>query len=101
MADCPEEYFDYVPRTAEIVPRRDLTPNAYRKAESTIDDLGLNKIDLRTSRYDHVSEFIEELYSQSSDSDRSTVVRAYLEPSQIHVGVIRMLVEQLRRAGII
>ena len=101
VAERPEEYFDYVPRTAEIVPKRDLGLNARRRAESTIDDLGLNKIDLRTSRYDHISEFIEELYAQSSDSDRSAVVRTYMEPSQRHVGAVRMLVEQLRRAGII
>ena len=101
MAERPEEYFDYIPRTAEIVPKSGLTPEAHLKAERTIDDLGLNKIDLLASRFDHISEFIEELYSQSSDSKKATVVSAYMEPSQRHVGVVRMMVWQLRQAGII
>ncbi len=57
----PERYFDYDALTGEIVPHRSLAGDDRRKAEYTIADLGLNKIDVRYYRLDWTRRFVEDL----------------------------------------
>ena len=45
-----EQYFDYDAGTGKIVPRSGLPKEARERALQTIDDLGLNKVDVRYYR---------------------------------------------------
>ena len=101
LAERPEEFFDYVPLTGEIVAKSGLTHEALRKAENTIAELGLNETRLRESRFRQIRAFIEDFYLQESGPARLDVVSEHQEPSIAHVGAVRMFVEQLRRAGMI
>ena len=58
----PEQYFDYDVLTGEIVPRAGLTSGARTKALRTIDDLGLNKIDVLRDRWNKIQVFISVWY---------------------------------------
>ena len=51
-SERPERYFDYDALTGEIVPHGSLRGDDRRKAEGTIADLGLNRIDVRFYRLD-------------------------------------------------
>ena len=101
LMERPEEYFDYVPLTGEIVAKSGLTRDARRKAEDTIADLGLNETRLRESRFRQIRVFIEEFYLQEPGPARLDIVSEHQEPSIPHVGVVKMFVEQLRRVEII
>lgn len=56
----PERYFDYDAVTGEIIPMLGLTSEARERAQRTIDDLGLNKLDVRFYRLDWTRRFIED-----------------------------------------
>ena len=56
----PERYFDYDAVTGEIIPMPELPSEARERAQRTIDDLGLNKLDLRFYRLDWTRRFIED-----------------------------------------
>lgn len=95
----PEEHFEYLPLTGEIVPKLDLTDSARHKAQNTIDDIGLNETRLRQSRFTLITAFIQDLLLAVPGADRLAVADRYQEPSQPHAGAVRMFVEQLRQAG--
>ena len=59
LGERPERYFDYDSETGEIIPKIGLTGDARQKAWHTIEDLGLNKLDVRYYRFDHTQRFIE------------------------------------------
>ena len=101
LLERPEEQFDYVPLTGEIVPKAGLTDSARRKAESTIDDIGLNETRLRESRFTLIRSFIQDLLLAAPGSDRSAVADRYQGPAQPHAGVVKMFVEQLHQAGMV
>ena len=54
----PERYFDCDSNTGEIVPIAGLPSEDRVRALRTIDDLGLNKIDLRFYRLDWIRQFV-------------------------------------------
>ena len=99
LSERPAQYFDYVPLTGEIVARASLNLQARCKAETMIDDLELNETRLRESRFRLISSFVQDLLLATPGPDRLDVVSRYQEPSQPHVGVIEMFVEQLRQSG--
>ena len=101
LRERPEEYFDYVPLTGEIIAKSQLDPDARHKAENTIADLRLNETRLRESRFRQIRAFIEDFYLQEPGPARLDVVSEHQEPSIPHVGAVKMFVEQLRRAGMI
>ena len=103
-ADLPErpaEYFDYTPLTGEIVAKSGLAGDARHKAQSTIDDIGLNETRLRENRFRLMGALVQDLLLAKPGQDREAVVSRYQEPDQPHVGAVKMFVEQLRQAGII
>ena len=53
----PARYFDYDTDTGEIIPMRGLPSEARERALHTIDDLGLNKVDVRYYRLDWTRRF--------------------------------------------
>ena len=99
LLELPEEHFDYAPLTGEIVVKPGLTRDARRKAENTIDDLGLNETQLRNSRFRLISVLIQDLLLENPGADRLSVADRYQDPSQPHAGIVAMFIEQLRRSG--
>ena len=89
----PEHYFDYDAATGEIIPKDSLAGGARRKALRTIDDLGLNKLDILYHRFDHTRQFIQDLRAMP-DGDRRDFISLFTEQSSEYAGVTRMLVEQ-------
>ena len=59
----PEQYFDYDSDTGMITPRAGLSAEARTRAMRTIDDLGLNKIDVRSYRLDWTRRFIADWHT--------------------------------------
>ena len=96
VSERPEQYFDYDADTGEVVPRNGLSATALNKAQTTIDYLGLNKLDLRFYRLDWTRGFIADLL-QLPVSERQAITAAYVEQSREYAGIAVMLMEQLRR----
>jgi len=94
----PERCFDYDTLTGEIVPHPNLAGNDRRKAEGTIADLGLNKIDVRFYRLDWTRRFVEDLRALPADA-RTEFADYALRQAIEFVGSARMLVERMRASG--
>ena len=58
--DRPERFLDYDAATGEIIPIRGLPSEARKRALRTIDDLGLNKLDVRYYRLHWTRQFLED-----------------------------------------
>ena len=93
VAERPERYFDYDVLTGEIVPKIGLTGDARQRALHTINDLGLNKLDVRYHRFDHTRRFIRDLRAMPIGDRRDFV--AYLTEQPVeYAGVSGMVVRQ-------
>ena len=93
ISERPDQYFDYDSATGEIIPKIGLTGDARRKAWHTIEDLGLNKLDLRYYRFDHTRKFISDLSSLPVE-DRQDFIALFTEQPVEYAGVTRMVVER-------
>ena len=98
VAERPEQYFDYDADTGSIIPRNDISDLAQRKAQHTIDDLGLNKLDLRFYRLDWTRRFREDLLSLPP-SEQQALIATFTEQPVEYAGATGMMVAQLRRDG--
>ena len=94
----PEQFFDYDMLTGEIIPHPALDGDAKRKAEVTIDDLGLNEIDVRFYRVNWTRQFVADLRALPS-FDRQAFVEFWIGRPHEFAGSTSMAVEQLRAAG--
>ena len=94
----PGRYFDYDLLTGEIVPHPALDGDAKRKAEATIDDLGLNEIDVRFYRINWVRQFLADLRGLASD-DRRAFVEFWIGRPHEFAGSTGMAIAQLSAAG--
>ncbi|MDE2860402.1 MAG: HNH endonuclease [Chloroflexota bacterium] len=90
----PERHFDYDLLTGDIVPRTGLVGVARQNALRTIDDLGLNAVDVRYYRHRHTRRFVEDL-SALPIGDRQDFAAVFTEQTAEYAGVTRMVVEQL------
>ena len=54
----PDQHLDYDPKTGEIIPKPGLPTEAHDRARRTIDDLGLNRVDVLFYRFHWVRRFI-------------------------------------------
>ena len=61
VMERPERYFDYDVKTDEVIPRNGLSEDERRRAWNTIDDLGLNKVDVRFYRQRWMQQLMEDL----------------------------------------
>ena len=93
VAERPERYFDYDAATGEIIPKDGLAGDDRLKAVHTINDLGLNKLDVRYFRFDHTQRFIEDLQTLPA-SDRQDFVALFTEQPVEYAGVTGMVVRQ-------
>ena len=98
VAERPEQYFDYDADTGEIVPKNGLSGAALRKARDTINDLGLNELDVMFYRIDWTRGFIADLLSLPI-MDRRAFAEVLTQQPVEYAGVTGMIVEQLRWDG--
>ena len=93
--DRPELYFDYDTATGEIIPMPGLPSEARERAQRTIDDLGLNKLDVRFYRLDWTRRFIEDWHALPIE-DRQAFVDFATQTGHEFVGTTSMAVRQHR-----
>ncbi len=94
----PERYFDYDAKTAEIIPRNGLSEDKRCRAWNTIDDLGLNKIDVRVYRQRWMQQLVEDLREFPADERVAFVEYLARHPSEF-LRLTLMVLEQLREAS--
>ncbi len=94
----PEHYFDYDLRTHEVIPRDGLVEDERRRAWDTIDDLGLNSLDVRFYRQDWTRQLIGDL--QGFPVEERVALAEYLvnQPSEF-LGTTQMVLAHLRETG--
>ena len=76
VTERPERYFGYDAKTGEIIPKRGLVGDARLKAVRTINDLGLNKLDVQHYRFYHTQRFIND-FRKLPVSDRQDFIALY------------------------
>ncbi len=91
----PERYFDYDTETGEIIPMLGLPSEARERAQRTIDDLGLNKLDVRFYRLDWTRRFIED-WRLLPIEDRQAFIDFAIQTGHEFVGATLMAVRQHR-----
>ena len=91
----PERYFDYDAETGEIIPMPRLPSEARERALRTIDDLGLNKLDVRFYRLDWTRRFIAD-WQAFPNIDRPAFAEFSTRTGLEFVGATSMVVQQLR-----
>lgn len=95
-AERPDQYFDYEPETAHIVPKNGLSDYARHKAQDTINDLNLNRLELRWARHDLTLRLLA-AFAERSQDQRQTFVKNFIQQADEYIGVTLMIVEQLRQ----
>ena len=98
ISDRPDRYFDYDLLTGDLEPKRGLTPTEHRRAWHTIDDLGLNRLDVKIHRMMRIQELMNGLFSRPI-SRRQAFVESNTRQAVECAGAFGMLTEQLRQAG--
>ena len=93
--DRPEQYFDYDADTGEIIPRSGLPTEARERALQTIDDLGLNELDVLLYRLNWTRRFTEDWRSLPA-SDRLAFAEFATRTGVEFAGATLMVVQQLR-----
>ena len=93
--DRPEHFFEYDADTGEIIPMTGLPSEARERAQQTIDDLGLNKVDVRYYRQNWTRQFIED-YRALPIGDREAFVEFSTQTGSEFVGATLMVVRQQR-----
>ena len=94
----PEAYFEVDVRTGDVIAKAELTESGKRKAQNTIDDLGLNARDLLTLRKNRIWQLSDALAALPS-SARQPFADLASGPEREFAGMTRMWAEQQRRMG--
>ena len=89
----PERYFDYDASTGEIIPIPGLPLEARERAQHTIDDLGLNRLDVLFYRRDWIRRFLED-WQALPIGDRPAFAEFSTRTGHEFVGAISMAVRQ-------
>ena len=93
----PENYFAYDMRTHDVIPRDDLGEDDRRRAWDTIEDLGLNKVDVRFYRQHWMRRLIEDL--RKLPIEEHPPLAKHLASYPEFLGTTRMVLAQIREAG--
>ena len=91
--DRPEHFFDYDVNTGDIIPMAGLPSEARERAQRTIDDLGLNNLDVRYYRLDWTRRFIED-WRAFPIEERQSLTEFYTRTGHEFVGATLMAVRQ-------
>ena len=98
VRERPERYFDYDMLTHEIIPKNRLSGDERKRALDTINDLGLNKVDVKRFRQDWMQRFIEDIRNLRPDE-----IPAFVEfiegRSSEFIGAMQMVSAQMREDG--
>lgn len=97
-SDSPERYFDYELDSGHIIPRKDLSERARRRASDTIDDLGLNKQDVQQHRLAWTRHIVADL-RRFPIAELQAFAEFYLEQPYEYAGVTGMVIAQLLQSG--
>lgn len=89
----PGEYFDYDANTGEIIAMPGLHSEARERAQFTIDDLGLNRLDVRFYRYHWIRQFINDWQTLPIE-DRAEFVEFLTQIGHEFAGTTLMAVGQ-------
>ena len=65
VAEHPQQYLDYDELTGDIIPKSNIPAPAQRRAWDTIDDLGLNALDVKIHRLECIQNFLNGLVELS------------------------------------
>ena len=98
VAERPERYFEYDSETGELIPKKGLTGVNRQKALHTINDLGLNKLDVRYFRFEQSRRVIADLLAFPV-SYRQAFIASFTKRGVEYAGTIGMVLEQLRQDG--
>ena len=98
MSERPERYFDYDIETHEIVPRDEIHGEQRRRAWETIEDLDLNRLNVRLDRSRLVSRIIDGV-RRSPAGARDELADHFASELSQFLGSTRMALAQLRDAG--
>ena len=98
IGERPENSFDYDLLTGDLIPRVGLADIARRRAWDTIDELGLNKFDVKIHRMEEVQRFLNDISIQTF-SERADFINARMAENIEHLGTLGLLVDQLRQDG--
>ena len=98
LDERPETYFEVNDRTGEVITKSGLQDAGKSKAQNTIDDIGLNSLDLRYFRINWIRQFRAALAALPSP-ERQAFTEFIAGPEREFAGVTRMVAEQLRQAG--
>lgn len=101
LADCPEEHFDVDADTGYLLAKNTLASAAIAKAQRTIDDIGLNELNRLIYRLDAIRDFRAYLGRMPTRADRQAFIDFATAPDKEYAGVISMVVNQMRQAGVI
>ena len=94
----PEAYLDVDDRTGEVIARQGLTDAGRNKAQNTIEDIGLNSLDLRYFRIGWIRQFTAAL-SVLPASEREAFVDYAGGSEREYAGITGMVAERLRQRG--
>lgn len=89
----PERYFDYDASTGEIIPMPGLPSKGRKRAVRTIDDLGLNRLDVLFYRLNWIRQFIEDWKALPTEERSAFAEFASLTGNEF-VGATLMAVRQ-------
>ena len=98
VGDGPENSFDYDLLTGDLIPRTGLPDNARRRVWDTIDDLGLNRLDLKIHRMEVVQHFLNGVLGRPQIEREHYVEERMSEPAE-HLGSVALIAKQLRLKG--
>lgn len=99
LADCPEEYLDVDADTGSLLPKSTLASSDKAKAQYTIDDIGLNQLDMLIYRLRWIRDFRADLGQMPTRADRQALIDFFTAPNQEFAGVVSMVANQMRLAG--
>ncbi len=100
ITERPENYFSYDEISGRIEPEDGLPPDELKKANSTIENLGLNKLDVWYYRFDWMRGFVADVM-ELPHSERRNFVSFILEQPSEFAGSAITVVQRLQRDGII
>ena len=91
----PDQYFDYDASTGEIIPKSGLPTEARMRALQTIEEFGLNKLDVRFYRLDWTRRFVED-WGTLSIGDRLAFAQYATRTGVEFAGATLMVIRQLQ-----
>ena len=98
VRERPDQYFDYDIKTGEIVAKEGLPSEAWKRARRTINDLGLNEIDVRRYRLD-LTRIFEADWRDLPTADRQAFEEHATSSDGEFLGAVLMVAQQLRDAA--